>query len=71
MHLNKMLSSATGVSSFKTELWIIQAGGMGDFGRNVNTAATRGGSIVGGAAGASAGDISGKLMGKITQVKNK
>lgn len=66
-----MLSSATGVSSSKTELWIIQAGGMGNFGRNVNTAATRGGSIVGGAAGASVGDISGKLMGKITQVKNK
>ncbi len=66
-----MLSSATGVSSSKTELWIIQAGGMGNFGRNVNTPVTKGGSIVGGAAGASAGDISGKLMGKINQVKNQ
>jgi hypothetical protein len=44
---------------------------MGNFGRNVNTPVTKGGSIVGGAAGASAGDISGKLMGKINQVKNK
>jgi hypothetical protein len=66
-----MLFTTTGVSSSKTELWIIQAGEMGNFGRKVNTAATRGGSIVGGAAGASAGDISGKLMGKINQVKNK
>jgi len=44
--------------------WIIQAGGMGNFGRNVNTAATRGGSMVGGVAGAATGNISGKLMGK-------
>ena len=64
-----MLSSATGVSSSKTELWIIQAGGMGNFGRNVNTAATRGGSMVGGAAGDLAWDISGKLIGKINQEK--
>ena len=44
--------------------WIIQAGGMGNFGRNVNTAASKGGTIVGGMAGATAGNISGKLMGK-------
>ncbi len=44
--------------------WIIQAGGMGNFGRNVNTAATRGGSMIGGVAGAATGNISGKLMGK-------
>ena len=44
--------------------WIIQAGGMGNYGRNVNTAATKGGSMVGGAAGAAAGNISGRLMGK-------
>lgn len=44
--------------------WIIQAGGMGNFGRNVNTAVTRGGAMVGGVAGAATGNISGKLMGK-------
>ena len=44
--------------------WIIQAGGMGNFGRNVNTTAAKGGAMVGGIAGATAGNISGKLMGK-------
>ncbi len=44
--------------------WIIQAGGMGNFGRNVNTTATKGGAMVGGVAGAATGNISGKLMGK-------
>jgi len=43
--------------------WIIQAGGMGNYGRNVNTAATKSGSFVAGAAGASAGNITGRLMG--------
>lgn len=44
--------------------WIIQAGGMGNFGRNVNAAVAKGGAIAGGAAGAAAGNISGRLMGK-------
>lgn len=44
--------------------WIIQAGGMGNYGRNVNTAMTKGGGMVGGAAGAAAGNIAGRLMGK-------
>ena len=44
--------------------WIIQAGGMGNFGRNVNTAASKGGAMAGAAVGATAGNISGKLMGK-------
>lgn len=44
--------------------WIIQAGGMGNFGRNVNATAAKGGAIAGGAAGAAAGNISGRLMGK-------
>ena len=44
--------------------WIIQAGGMGNFGRNVNPTAAKGGAMVGGIAGATAGNISGKLMGK-------
>jgi len=41
--------------------WIIQAGGMGNYGRNVNTAATKGGGFVAGATGASAGNIRGRL----------
>ena len=41
--------------------WIIQAGGMGNYGRNVNTAATKGGSFVAGAAGATTGNIRGNL----------
>lgn len=44
--------------------WIIQAGGMGNYNRNVNSAAMRTGSMVGGAAGATAGNVSGRLMGK-------
>ena len=44
--------------------WIIQAGGMGNYGRNVNTAMTKGGGMAGGAAGAAAGNIAGRLMGK-------
>ena len=42
--------------------WIIQAGGMGNYGRNVNSAAVKGGSFAAGAAGAAAGNISGKLL---------
>jgi conjugative transposon TraJ protein len=42
--------------------WVIQAGGTGNYGRNVNTAATKGGSFAAGAAGAAAGNITGKLM---------
>jgi len=42
--------------------WVIQAGGMGNFTRNVNTAATRTGSFVAGTAGAAAGNITGKLI---------
>jgi conjugative transposon TraJ protein len=42
--------------------WVIQAGGMGNYGRNVNVAAVKGGSFVAGATGAAAGNISGKLF---------
>lgn len=42
--------------------WIIQAGGMGNYGRNVNTSAVKGGSIAAGAAGAAAGNIKGRLF---------
>jgi len=44
--------------------WIIQAGGMGNLGRNVNSTVSKGGSIAGGVAGAAAGNIAGKLIGK-------
>lgn len=44
--------------------WIISAGGMGNFGKNVNQTATKGGAIAGGAAGAAAGNIIGRLKGK-------
>jgi len=42
--------------------WIIQAGGMGNYGRNVNVAAVKGGSFVAGATGAAAGNIAGRLI---------
>lgn len=44
--------------------WIISAGGMGNFGKNVNNTATRTGAMVGGAAGAAAGNIVGRLKGR-------
>jgi conjugative transposon TraJ protein len=44
--------------------WIIQAGGMGNFGRTVNSTVSKGGAIAGGVAGAAAGNITGKLIGK-------
>jgi len=44
--------------------WIIQAGGMGNLGRNVNSTVSKGGAIAGGVAGAAAGNIAGKLIGK-------
>lgn len=44
--------------------WIISAGGMGNFGRNVNTAAMKAGGAAGAVAGSVTGNISGRLMGK-------
>ena len=44
--------------------WIIQAGGMGNLGKNVNSTATKAGAIAGGGAGAAAGNVAGKLMGR-------
>lgn len=44
--------------------WIIQAGGMGNVGKNVNSAATKAGAMAGGGAGAAAGNVAGKLMGR-------
>lgn len=43
--------------------WIIAAGGMGNYGRNINQGATKAGSYVAGAAGAAVGNIAGTLMG--------
>lgn len=40
--------------------WIISAGGMGNFGRNVNNMATKGGALAGGLAGAAAGNAAGR-----------
>ncbi len=42
--------------------WIIQAGGAGNFMRNVNQTATKTGNIVGAGTGAIAGNIGGRLM---------
>jgi conjugative transposon TraJ protein len=42
--------------------WIIQAGSMGNLGKNVNTAAGRGGSFAGGLVGAVTGNIAGHLL---------
>lgn len=44
--------------------WIIQAGGMGSYGRNINQTANRSGGVAGSAAGAVAGNITGRLLKK-------
>ena len=44
--------------------WIIQAGGMGNMSKNVNSSAQKAGAIAGGAAGAAGGNIVGQLKGK-------
>ena len=45
--------------------WIIQAGGMGNLGKNVNQGATKAGSAASGAAGAALGNIGGRLISRI------
>ena len=44
--------------------WIIMAGGMGNYGKNVSSSASQAGSVAAGVAGASAGNITGKLLKK-------
>jgi len=44
--------------------WIIQAGGMGNYGRNVSNTAGKAGSVAGGVAGAATGNEGGRLLGK-------
>ncbi|MEO5119609.1 conjugative transposon protein TraJ, partial [Bacteroides ovatus] len=41
--------------------WIIQAGGMGGYGRNVNQMAGRAGGMAGSVAGATAGNMVGRV----------
>jgi len=43
--------------------WIIQAGGMGNYGRNINRMATSAGSALAGGAGAAAGNVTGRTVG--------
>jgi hypothetical protein len=42
--------------------WVIQAGGGGNFMRNVNQTATKSSNIAGAAAGSATGNISGRLL---------
>jgi hypothetical protein len=42
--------------------WIVQAGGSGNFTRNINQTATKTGNIAGAGTGAAAGNISGQLI---------
>ena len=44
--------------------WIIQAGGAGNFTRNVNQTAMKAGNVASAGAGSAAGNVGGKLMGK-------
>lgn len=44
--------------------WIVQAGGAGNFSRNLNRTATKTGSFAAGVGGAVLGNIGGQLRGK-------
>ncbi|MBX9049630.1 conjugative transposon protein TraJ [Bacteroides thetaiotaomicron] len=44
--------------------WIIQSGGAGNYGKNVNATAGKAGSMAGAGAGAAAGNVTGRLLGK-------
>lgn len=44
--------------------WIVQAGGAGNYGRNLNRTATKAGSLAAGGVGAVLGNIGGRLRGK-------
>lgn len=41
--------------------WVIQAGGIGNYNRNVNNVTNRSGALAGGAVGATAGNVAGRL----------
>lgn len=42
--------------------WIVSAGGMGNYGKNVNASTTKAGSVAAGAAGAAVGNVAGRLL---------
>lgn len=44
--------------------WIIMAGGMGNYGKNVSSSASKAGALAAGVAGATAGNMAGKLLKK-------
>jgi hypothetical protein len=44
--------------------WVISAGGMGTYSRNINSVATKTGSVAGASAGAVSGNISGRLVNR-------
>ena len=46
------------------KVWIVQAGGAGNFSRNLNRTATKAGSFAAGTGGAVLGNIGGRLRGK-------
>lgn len=44
--------------------WIVQAGGGGNYNRNINRSAVKGGGLAAGAAGSALGNVGGRLWGK-------
>lgn len=44
--------------------WIVQAGGMGSYNRNVNQTVNKAGNVAGAAAGAATGNVTGVLVKK-------
>ena len=44
--------------------WIVQAGGAGNYSRNINRSAVKGGGLAAGSAGSLLGNVSGRLRGK-------
>ncbi len=44
--------------------WIVQAGGGGNYNRNINRSAVKGGGLTAGAAGSALGNVGGRLRGK-------
>lgn len=50
-----------GTRKFANYSWIIQAGGMGNYGRNVNQTAGKAGGFAGSVAGATAGNVAGRV----------
>lgn len=49
--------------------WVIQAGGMGNYSRNVSQSAQKAGNIAGATAGAATGNVTGMISGKLMDTK--